>query len=230
MMIKSTYYMTKVWSNLCSTCCLPKSISFFISASAAFSWSALQATTLRPERTWPSSWWTRALQRWGTTVRTRSWRMHGRLPLLWGGDIDVRSITWHVDNPRALGAKLGGKPIPAIVEHVRDGSTVSFPPAWLLPHQTHNDRRKDPVHEVNKEKSFFLQIFCIFILILDWDPRDDRTPTSANITPWKPTTLQSLACSRGTWRSSSRAITTTTSSAPWSTPRETLPRDCWKWA
>ena len=50
--------------------------------------------------------------------------MHGRLPLLWGGDIDVRSITWHVDNPRALGAKLGGKPIPAIVEQVRDGSTV----------------------------------------------------------------------------------------------------------
>ena len=29
-----------------------------------------------------------------------------------------------MDNPRALVAKFGGKPIPAIVELVRDGSTV----------------------------------------------------------------------------------------------------------
>ena len=41
---------------------------------------------------------------------------------------DVKGM-WGGDNPRALEAKFGGKPIPAIVEHVRDGSTVSFPPA-----------------------------------------------------------------------------------------------------
>jgi len=51
---------------------------------------------------------------------------------MWGGDIDahVRSITWDVDNPRALVDKFGGKPVPAIVEHVRDGSTVRV---FLLP-------------------------------------------------------------------------------------------------
>ena len=41
---------------------------------------------------------------------------------------DVKGM-WGGDNPRALEAKFGGKPIPAIVEHVRHGSTVSFPPA-----------------------------------------------------------------------------------------------------
>ena len=50
---------------------------------------------------------------------------------MWEGVIvaHVRSITWGLDDPRALVAKFEGKPIPAIVEHVRDGSTVSFPPA-----------------------------------------------------------------------------------------------------
>ena len=41
----------------------------------------------------------------------------------------MRSITWDIDDPRALVANFEGKRIPAIVEHVRDGSTVSFPPA-----------------------------------------------------------------------------------------------------
>ena len=41
----------------------------------------------------------------------------------------MRSITWDMDNPRALVAKIEGKPIPVIVEHVRDGSTVRVTPA-----------------------------------------------------------------------------------------------------
>ena len=55
---------------------------------------------------------------------------------MWEGVIvaHVRSITWDMDNPRALVAKLGGKPIPAIVEHVRDGSTVRV---FLLPDFCH---------------------------------------------------------------------------------------------
>ncbi|KAF7998494.1 hypothetical protein HCN44_010902 [Aphidius gifuensis] len=42
----------------------------------------------------------------------------------------VRDVKWTVDNPRALVDKYGGKPVKAIVEHVRDGSTVK---AFLLP-------------------------------------------------------------------------------------------------
>ena len=50
---------------------------------------------------------------------------------MWAGVIvaHVRIITWDMDNPRALVAKIEGKPIPAIVENVRDGSTVRVTPA-----------------------------------------------------------------------------------------------------
>ena len=49
---------------------------------------------------------------------------------MWEGVIvaHVRSITWDMDNPCALVAKIEGKPIPAIVENVRDGSTVRVTP------------------------------------------------------------------------------------------------------
>lgn len=36
----------------------------------------------------------------------------------------IRNIKWIVDNPRSLVDRLGGKQVPAIIEHVRDGSTV----------------------------------------------------------------------------------------------------------
>jgi len=44
----------------------------------------------------------------------------------WGPDTEahVRNITWQVENPRSLVDKLGRKPVSAVVEHVRDGSTV----------------------------------------------------------------------------------------------------------
>lgn len=42
----------------------------------------------------------------------------------------VRDIKWAVDNPRQLVDKFKGKPIQAVVEHVRDGSTIR---AFLLP-------------------------------------------------------------------------------------------------
>ena len=50
---------------------------------------------------------------------------------MWAGVIvaHVRSITWDMDNPCALVVKIEGKPIPAIVENVRDGSTVRVTPA-----------------------------------------------------------------------------------------------------
>merc|ERR550532_3791845 len=42
----------------------------------------------------------------------------------------IRSITWEVENPRQLVDRMGGQPIDAIIESVRDGSTVR---AFLLP-------------------------------------------------------------------------------------------------
>jgi len=49
----------------------------------------------------------------------------------WAGNDEEhrRSVKWTVENPRALVDKLGGKEVPAIIEHVRDGSTVR---AFLL--------------------------------------------------------------------------------------------------
>ncbi|XP_046434309.1 staphylococcal nuclease domain-containing protein 1 [Neodiprion fabricii] len=42
----------------------------------------------------------------------------------------VRDIKWNIENPRSLVDKLGGKPVKAVIEHVRDGSTVR---AFLIP-------------------------------------------------------------------------------------------------
>ncbi|XP_044734250.1 staphylococcal nuclease domain-containing protein 1 isoform X1 [Chrysoperla carnea] len=42
----------------------------------------------------------------------------------------VRDIKWSVDNPRNFVDKLGGKRVKAVIEHVRDGSTVR---AFLVP-------------------------------------------------------------------------------------------------
>ncbi|OXA52850.1 staphylococcal nuclease domain-containing protein 1 [Folsomia candida] len=45
----------------------------------------------------------------------------------WGPDppeSHVRNITWSLENPRSLLEKFGRKPVQAVVEHVRDGSTI----------------------------------------------------------------------------------------------------------
>ena len=42
----------------------------------------------------------------------------------------VRNITWEVDNPRQLVDRMGGQQVDAVIESVRDGSTVR---AFLLP-------------------------------------------------------------------------------------------------
>lgn len=42
----------------------------------------------------------------------------------------ARSIVWQIENPRAFVDMQAGKPVRAIIEHVRDGSTVR---AFLLP-------------------------------------------------------------------------------------------------
>ncbi|XP_021917779.1 staphylococcal nuclease domain-containing protein 1 isoform X1 [Zootermopsis nevadensis] len=47
-----------------------------------------------------------------------------------GSQEHTRDIKWTIDNPRNFVDKCGGKPIKAIIEHVRDGSTVR---AFLLP-------------------------------------------------------------------------------------------------
>ncbi|PNF41236.1 hypothetical protein B7P43_G01504 [Cryptotermes secundus] len=47
-----------------------------------------------------------------------------------GSQEHVRDIIWSIDNPRNFVDKCGGKPIKAVIESVRDGSTVR---AFLLP-------------------------------------------------------------------------------------------------
>ena len=51
---------------------------------------------------------------------------------LWGPDASqhVRNITWEMETPRQLVDKMAGKPVTAVVEHVRDGTTIR---AFLLP-------------------------------------------------------------------------------------------------
>lgn len=46
----------------------------------------------------------------------------------------VRDIKWSVDNMRAFVDRMESKPIKAVIEHVRDGSTVR---AFLLPEFYH---------------------------------------------------------------------------------------------
>ena len=45
---------------------------------------------------------------------------------IWAEDAGtkVRKITWEVENPRQLVDKYAGKPVKAVVEHVRDGTTI----------------------------------------------------------------------------------------------------------
>lgn len=47
-----------------------------------------------------------------------------------GSQEHVRDIKWTIDNPRHFVDKCGNKPMKAVIEHVRDGSTVR---AFLLP-------------------------------------------------------------------------------------------------
>lgn len=51
---------------------------------------------------------------------------------LWGDDANehVRKIKWTVENPKQYVNKFNGQPVPAIIEYVRDGSTVRL---CLLP-------------------------------------------------------------------------------------------------
>jgi len=51
-----------------------------------------------------------------------------------GSATHVRKITWEVDNARSLVDKFAGKPVDAVVEHVRDGTTLRL---FLLPDMIH---------------------------------------------------------------------------------------------
>ena len=51
---------------------------------------------------------------------------------MWDGNDNAhkRNVTWAVENPKLFVDKCAGKPQQAIIEHVRDGSTVR---ALVLP-------------------------------------------------------------------------------------------------
>ncbi|PSN44950.1 Nuclease domain-containing protein 1 [Blattella germanica] len=89
-----------------------------------------------------------------------------------GSQEHIRDIKWTIDNPRQFVDKCGGKPIKAVIEHVRDGSTVR---AFLLPDFYHitlmisgircpgfkldNDGKPDPTANVPyaEEARFFVE-------------------------------------------------------------------------
>lgn len=92
----------------------------------------------------------------------------------WGENAgNVRDIKWSVENPRNFVDKFGGKPVKAVIEHVRDGSTVR---AFLLPDFYHvtlmisgircpgfkldNDGKPDPNAKVPfaEEARYFVEI------------------------------------------------------------------------
>ncbi|CAG9138335.1 unnamed protein product [Plutella xylostella] len=62
---------------------------------------------------------------------------------IWGENLQehVRNVKWSVDNPKQFVNKLNGAPVKAVVEYVRDGSTVRpVPAARLLPDDAHAQR------------------------------------------------------------------------------------------
>jgi len=73
----------------------------------------------------------------------------------------VRDIKWTVENPRQLVDKFKGKPIQAVVEHVRDGSTIR---AFLLPDFYHITLMVSGIRVGSKLLFFFLlSLFDIFL-------------------------------------------------------------------
>lgn len=72
----------------------------------------------------------------------------------------VRDIKWVVENPRQLVDKFKGKPVQAVVEHVRDGSTVR---AFLLPDFYHITLMVSGIRVSRyKNEGYFLKMLIVF--------------------------------------------------------------------
>eukprot|EP00092_Neocalanus_flemingeri_P012907 GFUD01013906.1.p1 GENE.GFUD01013906.1~~GFUD01013906.1.p1 ORF type:complete len:911 (-),score=260.11 GFUD01013906.1:493-3225(-) len=71
----------------------------------------------------------KTLQEAQETAKNAKKGIHGE-----GAAAHVREITWEVDNARGLVDKYAGKPVSAVVEHVRDGTTLRL---FLLPDMIH---------------------------------------------------------------------------------------------
>lgn len=72
---------------------------------------------------------------------------------VWASDTSkhVREIVWEVENPRQLVDRMQGKPISAIIENVRDGSTIR---AFLLPDFYHITLMMSGVKVINRKFTF----------------------------------------------------------------------------
>lgn len=71
----------------------------------------------------------------------------------------VRDIKWVSENPRQLVDKFKGKPVQAVVEHVRDGSTIR---AFLLPDFYHITLM---VSGIRVSRSLKMDVFLMLILL-----------------------------------------------------------------
>lgn len=90
----------------------------------------------------------------------------------------VRNIKWTQENPRHFVDEANGKPVQAIIEHVRDGSTVR---AFLLPDFNYITLMISGIR-VRKKKFVFLAnlISCYFcaisVLALNWIQMESLIP------------------------------------------------------
>lgn len=79
-----------------------------------------------------------------------------------GSQEHVREIKWTVENPRQLVDKFKGKPVSAVVEHVRDGSTVR---AFLLPDFYHITLMVSGIRVSYNKKNYDFDHNCLLICI-----------------------------------------------------------------
>lgn len=72
---------------------------------------------------------------------------------------NVRDIKWSVENPRNFVDKFSGKPVKAVIEHVRDGSTVR---AFLLPDFYHITLMISGIRVSNSSKTNIITLTPFF--------------------------------------------------------------------
>ena len=106
---------------------------------------------------------------------------------LWGSDSSqhVRNITWELENPRQLVDRMGGKPVQAVIEHVRDGTTIR---AFLLPDFYHVTLMMSGVRVRISARlliKFFVKFFLFSLLIQRWEPRASQTQLCLSLMLWR---------------------------------------------
>lgn len=165
----------------------------------------------------------------------------------WGNTSNehVRSIKWTQENQRYFIDQLNGKPVNAIIEHVRDGSTVR---AFLLPHPDYSNLVPDYQYitlmisgirvsfnclcskkkKLGRNTSFQITTnyfpFRNSVPDLNWIVMANQTTALRLTMPKRQDTLSNHVCCNAMCRSSWNPSTIPTLSVRFSSPRVTLLR------